>query len=78
MAYSGQYGDGSGSDLCGSQEYQLFEKVSNQMVLVDFADLAYPNSPNVDINVQTNLQADAGSHIMILIVELVDYGKVLE
>ena len=48
------------------------------MVLVDFADLAYPNSPNVDINVQTNLQADAGSHIMILIVELVDYGKVLE
>ena len=64
--------------MCGSQEYQLFEKVSNQMVLVDFADLAYPNSPNVDINVQTNLQADAGSHIMILIVELVDYGKVLE
>lgn len=39
QAYSSQFGDNSGADLCGPQSYMLYELVNSSLQMVDFAFL---------------------------------------
>ena len=78
--FSADFGDGSGTDLCGPQEYTLYERLgNNQLAVVDFAYLTFENgSHQATINILTTDYNDAGEHSMVLLVDLIEHDSSLE
>ena len=74
-AYSDDFGDGSGSDLCGTRDYKLFEEVNFQPVVPSFARLNERNPPNIVI--ESTDESEIGPHQMYLEVYLTDYADVM-
>ena len=73
--YSADFGDGSGSDLCGPQSYEVFEVISGENVSVPFL---YEIDGDLRLILETDLDSDAGLHNMVLVVTQLDYGQVYE
>ena len=69
--YSGEYGDGSGYDLCGPQTYDMREIINNK---VEPSDIVTIDSTNRILSLQTNDPADTGLHDMLLCVTLVNFS----
>lgn len=71
------FGDGTGTGLCGMQTYEIYEIVNGSRKIVPFAFLTYIGD-QATINVQSFDTADIGLHQMIIEVMLPMYNKLLQ
>ena len=61
---SGHFGDGTGIDLCGPRDYELFEEVNFQLIIPTFARLSPTSAPSLII--EPNGPEEIGEHDMVL------------
>ena len=73
--YSGQFGDGSGNDLCGPKQYLLLEEVGGNLVVPSVARLAQNDQTLVEMEPTESNQI--GLHKMVLQVTMRDYAPTL-
>jgi hypothetical protein len=73
LQYSAQFGDGSGSDLCGPQSYQIMQIISTgdliespSWVSLDSGELSFSVYPGIDVS--------NGEYDFRFFVELDSYG----
>lgn len=73
MLHSAQFGNGSGSDLCGPQSYQLYEIINGDPALVSYVYLTPERQINLDPS-QVPQGSAVGNHEFVLITTLEDYS----
>lgn len=71
LQYTNQYGNGSGSDLCGPQSYQIYEVIIGFIVPVTYVYLT--NGQQV-INLDPTQNTSIGDHTFVLITTLTNYA----
>lgn len=70
------YGDGSGTDLCGSREYAIYETdYSNGRFLPRFVEINQSETSPPSITITPNSPSLVGVHEMSLEVSLRDYDS---
>jgi len=73
--YSATFGDGSNSDMCGPRTYEVYEIIATAKTSVAF--LTEVTGITI-LNLATDLNADVGTHKMVLEVTLTDYSIVYD
>ena len=71
MQYSSQFGNGSGSDMCGPQSYKVFEVVNGNYVPASFV---YLTPGQKKITLDPTQHPDVGNHQFVLVTTLDNYG----